>query len=114
MNAFRHKMLPLISALLIAVVCLAPAQAFAEGGRATFQKGLDVNDVWASLAGSKTNVNAIRQYQGDAVPDGVEAQLISTDDSEVPIYSWFEDGVIYYWSEDANPYTNADAGREQF
>ena len=109
MNAFRHKMLPLISALLIAVVCLAPAQAFAEGGRATFKKGREVCNAWASLAGSKSNVKAIRQYQGDAVPDGVETQVVSTDDSAVPIYSWFEDGVIYYWSEDPAPYTNADA-----
>lgn len=91
------------------LLLMSAALIYAEGERATFNTGSAVRSAWTQLAGSRDNVTAIKQYKGSSVPEGVESVIVSASSSETPIYSWFSDGVIYYWSEDTHPYTNKDA-----
>ena len=105
------KLLPRLAALLLCLLLLlpvAPAQA-GPAGRAVFNTGSSVRSVWTSLAGSRDNVREIRQYTESSVPSGVAARVVSASDSALPIYSWFEDGVLWYWSEDPHPMFNQDA-----
>ena len=103
------KVLAVCLAMLLVMACLPVLHKAAAEGRATFDRGTTVRDVWISLAGGKNNVKVIRQYPGASMPEGVTARTVSSSGSQVPIYSWFEDGTIYYWSEDPRPRTNADA-----
>ena len=105
------KFLPRLTALLLCLLLLLPAAPAQAGpaGRAVFAAGSDVRDVWISLAGSEDNIREIRQYTDPQIPAGVTTRIVSASDSALPVYSWFEDGVIWYWSEDPNPMTNADA-----
>lgn len=98
--------------LVATLACVAGAgstSAFAAEGRATFATGTTVRSTWINLAGGKDNVTAIRQYHGSEPPEGVTTRTVSAANSELPIYSWFDDGTIYYWSEDPNPFTAPDA-----
>ena len=94
---------------MVLILLLSVFLVFAAGERATFDTGSTVRNAWTALAGSSDNVKEIRQYTGDAVPEGVTTRTVSAPYSETPIYSWFEDGTIYYWSEDKHPYTNSDS-----
>ena len=38
-----------------------------------------------------------------------EKNIISDSNSEVPIYAWFDNGTIYWWSEDYKPNLNSNA-----
>ena len=107
----RGKTIRIIRAagILFLLMLMSVMIASAAGERATFKTGSQVRADWTALAGSRSNVTAIRQYKGSSVPEGVETRTVSASDSETPIISWFQDGVIYYWSEDPHPYTNKDA-----
>ena len=107
-SASRHA-LAIVASLLLAIICLVPGHALAAGERATFASGQSVRDAWIELAGDNNNVTAIRQYSGSELPEGVQTTVVSSADSELPIYSWFDDGTIYYWSQDTKPRTNRDA-----
>ncbi len=99
-----------VGIILFLLIFMSAALVHAEGDRATFDTGSAVRAAFTSLAGgSRNNVKEIRQYSGSAVPEGVTAQTVSASDSVIPIYAWFDNGVLYYWSEDTHPYTNADS-----
>lgn len=69
-----------------------------------------VRAAWTELAGgNRNNIREIRWYSQDAVPEDVEKKTVSASGSALPIYSWFADGVICYWSEDPCPHLNEDA-----
>lgn len=38
-----------------------------------------------------------------------EDNILSTNDSEVPIYGWFDNGTLYYYTYSTNPHTNSNA-----
>ena len=38
-----------------------------------------------------------------------EKNIVSTPDSQYPIYMWFDNGVIYWWSEDKTPALNENS-----
>ena len=103
------KKLSIAFAAFMLFFMLSSLYVHADGERATFNTGSSVRSVWTSLAGSRDKVKEIRQYDGASVPEGVDARIVSASDSETPIYSWFSNGVIYYWSEDKHPYTNKDS-----
>ena len=109
MGKARKRTVLSLCAIILAVLFLFPASAFAEGPRATFAPASSVRSTWTSLAGSRDNVKAIRQYSGSSMPEGVNASIVSASTSETPIYSWFDNGTIYYWSEDTHPYTNPNS-----
>jgi len=104
----KGKMISFVLACAF-ILSLLSVTAFAAGERAEFDTGSSVSATWKNLAGSKDNVTEIRQYSGTSLPENTQTQIVSSSTSELPIYSWYEDGVIYYWSEDTRPYTNKDA-----
>ena len=106
----RKRLLGLVLILSIVLFTFSGFSApVSAAGRATFDTGSAVRSKWTTLAGSRDKVTSISQYKGDAVPEGVQTAIVSSSSSELPIYSWFDDGTIYYWSEDARPKLNRDA-----
>ena len=91
------------------------------GKTAVFKTGKEVNQHLKELAGTNivnndaprtndTNITGIRRTNN--LPDGFvpsEDNIISTSDSRIPIYAWFDNGTIYYYTEANNPLTNEDA-----
>ena len=103
-----------LSALILAVIFISfliipDISASASDARARFDTGSAVNSKWASLAGSKANVTAIKRYTGESVPEGAQTVLISSSSSELPILSWFDEGTIFYFTEDPSPMTDRDS-----
>ena len=104
----KEKMISLVLACAF-ILSLLSVAASAAGERAEFDVGSSVSTKWENLAGSKDKVTEIRQYSGGSLPENMKTQIISSSTSELPIYSWYDNGIIYYWSEDSRPYTNKDA-----
>ena len=67
------------------------------------------NDLGTSLEGNK-NIRYFK-YSSTEPNDELktEEHLVSTTDSEYPIYMWFEDETIYWWSEDKMPSLNSNS-----
>ena len=78
--------------IMVLILLLSVFLVFAAGERATFDKGTDVRSAWTSLAGSSDNVKEIRQYTGDAVPEGVATRTVSAPYSDV---QWVQQSYIH-------------------
>ena len=93
-----------------------------DAKEATFLSGKEVNIKMKQLAGDDTstvtNAYAFQdklitsiQYS-EVEPDTInkeEKNIVSTIDSSYPIYMWYDNGAIYWWSEDKTPALNEDA-----
>ena len=74
---------------------------------AQLDTGSNINLIFKQLAGQTTTNNEDLNYDVNAIkaassmPSGVNAIVISSSDSEIPIYAWFDsnDGTIYVYSE---------------
>ena len=85
---------------------------------ATFLTGSEVNVKMKNLAGDNvsshvtadTNITAI-QYSATPPTSAnmTSNNIVSTSDSDIPIYLWYNNGTIYWWSEDSTPSLNSDA-----
>ncbi len=95
-----------------------------DGKEATFLVGDEVNVKMKELAGDDTsglengytfadqNILAIKK--SDIEPSSSnkeEKNIVSTPDSLYPIYMWFDNGTIYWWSEDNTPSLNDNSRR---
>ncbi len=89
---------------------------------AVFLPGKEVNIKMKELAGDDLstvnneysfkdeNITAIKYFENEpSEGNKQEKNIVSTTDSEYPIYMWYEDGTIYWWSEDETPSLNEDA-----
>ena len=89
---------------------------------AIFLSGKEVNAKMKQLAGDDTSttnnpyyledINIVNIKYSETEPNDSEKQeknIASTIDSPYPIYMWYEDGTIYWWSEDKTPNLNEDA-----
>ncbi len=89
---------------------------------AIFLPGIDVNNKMKLLAGDDTsiaeytyntiNTSIVAIKYSETEPEDVnkqEANIVSTSDSPYPIYMWFDNGIIYWWSEDRTPALNENA-----
>jgi len=89
---------------------------------AIFLPGKEVNVKMKELAGHDTstssqpyyfqdeNITAIKYSNTEPVDsEKQEKNIVSTPDSPYPIYMWYEEGVIYWWSEAHRPKLNEDA-----
>ena len=93
-----------------------------DAREAVFLPGQEVNVKMKQLAGDDTstvtNAYAFKdetitsiQYS-EVEPDSInkeEKNIVSTPESEYPIYMWYDNGTIYWWSEDKTPSLNEDA-----
>ena len=59
-----------------------------------------------------TNITAIKRSEIEPSENNKnEENIVSTADSEYPIFMWYEEGTIFWWSEDKTPYLNEDSRR---
>lgn len=84
--------------------------------KAVFADGLTVARAMRELADpdaitdENTTIEAIKMSENPPnLSSGGNYQVVSTPDSEVPILMWFENGIIYWWSEDWTPELNYDS-----
>lgn len=91
-----------------------------DGKEANFLTGQEVNIKMKELAGDDTptdahntpNNNITKVIQSNTEPIDTNKEIkniVSTPESRYPIYVWYEDGIIYWWSEDLTPNVNEDA-----
>jgi len=85
---------------------------------ATFDTGKNVNAKMKKLAGNSSamfnsNDNNITSIQKSSTKPDISAMtsdnIVSTSNSIVPIYMWYDNGTIYWWSEDSTPSLNNDS-----
>ena len=89
---------------------------------AYFLTGTEVNIKMKQLAGNNTstdneetvdtNITSIKYSKNE--PENFEKEnknIVSTQDSPYPIYMWYDNGTIYWWSEDKTPSLNEDASK---
>ena len=84
---------------------------------AQFDTGSNVNIKMKQLAGgdsnttsntNNTNITAIRYSNTPPTASNMTSEHVVSI-STTPIYMWYENGVIYWWSEDKHPSLNSDA-----
>ena len=74
-------------------------------------KALAGDDVSSSNAWSNPNTNITKIEKTTTAPDistMTDANIVSTSDSSVPIYAWFDNGTIYYYSRANQVFLNED------
>ena len=92
-----------------------PEQTRGVGDTATLLHGTGFNQTIKRLAGPSnatynTNNTTIKQIiQAWSIPSWVITWLLSTQDSESPIYGWFDNGTIYYYTDAETVYLNQDS-----
>lgn len=125
---YKVIMLIVITALVIPIYTLADekvdvnidAKITIDGKEAYFISGQNLNDKMRELANNEVvingtdtvNKNIIGIYYSASEPttnNKKPENIVSKDDSKYPIYMWFEDGIIYWWSEDRSPNLDADS-----
>ena len=91
-----------------------------DGKEAVFLPGVSVNIKMKQLAVTDTstdnsgtlddNIRAIKYSSVEPTAQNKEEKnIVSTSDSPYPIYMWYENGTIYWWSEDKTPSLNENA-----
>jgi prepilin-type N-terminal cleavage/methylation domain-containing protein len=59
-----------------------------------------------------TNITAIIKSNNEPIESNkTEEHIVSTSDSRYPIYAWYDNGTIYWWSEDNTPSLNDNSRR---
>ncbi len=89
---------------------------------AMFLPGKEVNIKMKELAGDDTStvtygynikdqlIASIKYSENEPGNENKEEKnIVSTAESRYPIYMWFDNGTIYWWSEDKTPALNEDA-----
>ena len=88
--------------------------------QAIFLSGEDFNAKVKTLAGHTnptyntvdTNVLYIKKSKEEPSSENKQSQnIVSSQNSEVPIYAWFDNETIYWWSEDIKPNLNNNSSR---
>lgn len=131
---YKHKISINHMLLLIGITIIIPNSVYAlcnynieietkiqiDGKEAYFLTGKDVNAKMKELAGTDTGTigyqtkdqNIIFIKNSSSEPDisnKEDKNIVSLADSPYPIYMWFDNGTIYWWSEDKTPNVNQDA-----
>ena len=85
---------------------------------AKFDTGTNVNIKMKTLAGAtnptqssndKNITSIVRSNTEPSAANKTSEHIVSAQDSDLPIYMWYDNGTIYWWSEDSHPYLNEDA-----
>ena len=116
------SIIPLTTTALCTVNLNIETKIEIENKEAIFLPGSEVNIKMKELAGddtssvttpyafSDTNIISIKYSEFEPIAANKEEKnIVSTPDSPYPIYMWFEDGTIYWWSEDIHPNLNEDS-----
>ena len=98
--------------------CTITANFSEHVSSATFTEWYNFNRIIKTLAdwpdtpvyGSEFNNYSITSVvKASSMPDGVEAEIVSSEDSILPIYAWYNDGTIYYYTEANTIYLNENS-----
>ena len=85
---------------------------------ATFDVGSKVNIKMKNLAGDNVTAANIEDVKVTAIKKSdiepedenkTSKNIVSSADSQYPIYMWYENGTIYWWSKDNTPALNEDS-----
>lgn len=91
-----------------------------DGKEAYFLTGQEVNIKMKEVAGDDTSIDAYNTVNNNITtilhsntePASINKEdknIVSTPESPYPIYMWYENGTVYWWSEDLTPNVNEDA-----
>ncbi len=93
-----------------------------DAKEAIFLPGNEMNIKMKQLAGDdlsgltypqnhdNLNITSIQYSEIEPIDANKEEKhIVSTSDSQYPIYMWFDNGVIYWWSEDKTPALNENS-----
>ena len=83
---------------------------------ATTITGQNINKKMKKLSGQESagygtvnsTITSFKKWPNRTMPNGVSTEKISTTNSDTPIYIWFDNGTIYYFSETKNVVLNTD------
>ena len=113
---------PLITEALCTVNLEINSNIIINNKEAIFLPGPEVNTKMKQLAGDDTSTSSQPHYFQDtnittiaysnAEPidsNREEKNIVSTVESPYPIYMWYEEGIIYWWSDDKTPNLNENA-----
>lgn len=112
--------IPLISKALCKCSLPVDSKITIDNKEAYFITGKEFNIRIKQLAGDDTSINAhttkntniTKILYSNVEPLDTNKQsinVVSTDSSPYPIYTWYDNGIIYWWSEDKSPQLNPDA-----
>ena len=90
-----------------------------EEPRAIFKTGAEVNAKMKQLAGTKnatyqtqdTNITEIKRATEISAANKIDSNIVSTSESNTPIYMWFDNGIINWYTEDYEPSLNTDSSQ---
>ena len=72
--------------------------------------GIDTSTSQYPYAAQDNNITSIKYSNTEPIESNKEEKnIVSTSDSPYPIYMWYEDNTIYWWSEDAHPSLNENS-----
>ena len=125
-NTTMLLILFLITTQIVKAVCTCQLNINTElevdAKEAIFLPGQEVNVKMKQLAGDDTststngytfpNVTIKKVLKSELEPIETykqEANVVSTPESDYPIYMWFDTDTIYWWSEDKTPSLNEDS-----
>ena len=86
--------------------------------KGTFLNGMDLNTKIKKIAGNSSatsssvdsNIRAIKHSLVEPTASNKqEANVVSVEGTQYPIYMWYEDGTLYWWSLDEKPALNTDS-----
>ena len=116
------SIIPLTTTALCTVNLNVETKIEIENKEAVFLPGSEVNIKMKELAGddtssvttpysfSDTNIISIKYSDVEPIADNKEEKnVVSIPNSNYPIYMWYEDNTIYWWSEDSHPSLNEDS-----
>lgn len=114
---FALTIIPLYTYALTKIDIDIDAKILIDGKEAYFLIGREVNAKMKKLAddsntNGSTDNNIISILESKVEPglnNKEEKNIVSLPDSPYPIYMWYEDGILYWWSEDKSPNVNSDA-----
>jgi surface protein len=129
MNIFILLILPVVLLpFTVNAVCKCEltvnSKVFIDPKEAMFLPGEEINVKIKTLAGidltgvsnpytkAATNITAIKKATSEPISANKEEKnIVSTSDSPYPIYMWFDNGTLYWWSEDDTPALNKNSQR---
>lgn len=85
---------------------------------ATLDIGSKVNIIMKKLSGqtevtssdvSNSTIKAFKKWTRRTLPTDIEKEKVSVSSSDTPIYMWYDNGTIYYFSKTENVYLNANS-----
>ncbi len=106
-------------AVLVAVVVstafgFCPAKQIYASTSTTFVSGMDLSYKMSALAGSASNIHGFLKADVDSLNKNVDFSdkdhIFSVEGEKYPIYGWYKNGNIYYYTPADNIYLNEDSG----